>query len=173
VYVDESKLRPFRLAATVVTAGDVALVRRTLREQLLPNQQRLHFKSERRDRRRSLLRTMTALPVEVWLYEAGTVHRNQLTARDACLAALVEDLLHTPGHVRLFIENEESVAHRDRTTLFRALSKLTPAEQVSYAHVAPKDEPGLWVSDGIAWCWPKGGIWRDLVKDVVSRVRSV
>lgn len=173
VYVDESKVAPFRIAATVVRAGDVAAVRRDLRRLLLPNQQRLHFKSEHDRRRRTHLRTMTELPVEVWLYEAVTAPGGEVQKRSACLSSLIDDLVTAPSPVRLFIENDQSVMRHDRSALYSAVAKHSAQKQVSYCHVAARDEPGLWISDGVAWCWPKGGTWRELARPLVRRVQQV
>jgi hypothetical protein len=173
VYVDESKVPPFSVAASIVSAHDVGTVRHTLCQLLLTNQKRLHFKSEKDQRRRTHLQTMARLPVSVWLYRAEATSGGEIRKRSACLTALIEDLAGQDGDVRLYIENDQSVVRHDRATIYAALAKQAAYDQISYCHVAAKDEPGLWISDAVAWCWPKGGTWRKLAEPLVTRQTSV
>jgi hypothetical protein len=116
---------------------------------------------------------MSDLPVTVWIYEASTVRGGEVLRRSACLSKLTEDLVTQPGPVRLFIEDDQSVVRHDRSALYAALSKYAAHDQISYCHVPARAEPALWISDGVAWCWPKGGDWQQLARPLVSHVHQV
>ena len=42
-----------------------------------------------------------------------------------------------------------------------------------YEHLSPRMEPLLWIPDAVAWCWAKGGVWKDRVLPLVDGVRTL
>nr|WP_229715266.1 hypothetical protein [Subtercola lobariae] len=71
---------------------------------------------------------------------------------------LVKDLAESRAS-RLVIERDDSLVSADRRMIRTALETHNYVEHLSYAHVSPSDEPLLWVSDAVAWCFQAGGDW--------------
>ncbi|SEP84941.1 hypothetical protein SAMN05216188_101679 [Lentzea xinjiangensis] len=65
----------------------------------------------------------------------------------------------------------ESCAHqdvRDRQTLAAVLEKVD--EPFTYEHLRPAEDPVLWASDALAWCFGAGGDWRHRVQPMLDAV---
>ncbi|GGO94393.1 hypothetical protein GCM10011584_35320 [Nocardioides phosphati] len=168
VFVDETKARDYVMAAATVMPGDVNPARKILRGLLLPNQQRIHFTKEKDPRRKQLLTAMCQLDVQVHLYVART--RDHVAGRQACMKAILDDTLRL-GATKLVLERDESLQEADRRFISdRFRLELDSPE---YLHLAPKDEPMLWVSDAVAWCQQRGGDWRTLCADLVASTRHL
>lgn len=43
----------------------------------------------------------------------------------------------------------------------------------TYEHLAPHEEPLLWVADGVAWAWGAGTDWRRRVAPLLADVRRI
>ncbi|WP_211879441.1 hypothetical protein [Pseudarthrobacter albicanus] len=92
-------------------------------------------------------------------------------ARHLCLERLLDDLM-AAGATRLVLESDESLEQADRRIIAKHLLALGTGEGLQYMHCKPHEEPLLWVSDAVAWCYQKGGdgIRRaaPLVQDIVN-----
>ncbi|MGC4936322.1 hypothetical protein [Kribbella sp. DT2] len=157
VFVDETKSKGLLMAAAVCRPGDVAVHRKALRSLLLPGQERLHFNHETNARRRQILATIAEFRIFADLYSAD---RDTLTARRACLEAIVRDQAGTAE--RLVVEREESTFEHDRRTLHAACNRYKCFD-LRWELMVPKLDPLLWVPDAIAWAWARGGHWRRTV----------
>ena len=131
----------------------------------------LHFVKEREARKGQLLSTVTDLSVRVSLYDASRV-RDPKAARRACLEQIVADLAELPAH-RLVIEQDDSLLRSDQEALYRAVRASGVEGQLVYEHLSPRTEPLLWIPDAVAWCWAKGGVWKDRVLPLVDEVRTL
>jgi hypothetical protein len=169
VFVDETKERAFLVTAAVVGARDLDVARKTVRGLVLRGQRRLHFASERDARRRQILDAVLPLTAEVVVYD-GTAHRRR-RQRDACLEALVADVAER-GFGMLVLERDDSVLEQDRRLLYRRVRELG-CEDLVYRHQRAREEPLLAIPDAIAWCWQRGGHWRDRVRGLVGEIRPV
>ncbi|TCC31778.1 hypothetical protein [Kribbella speibonae] len=157
VFVDETKSRGLLMAAARCPAGDVAVNRKSLRALLLPGQERLHFNHETDARRKQILGVVAESHPVVDLYRAD---RDTLAGRTRCLQAIVRDVAGTAE--RLVIEREESSYDHDRRTLHAAVLQRR-CYDLSWALIAPKLDPLLWMPDAVAWAWARGGLWRQRV----------
>ena len=167
-FLDESKQRTYVVTIALAPPGDLNVLRRALRAQLLPGQSAVHFKHERDGRKRQVLRAMLALPVIAMVYECDLPGQNR--ARQACLRALVDDLIQLKAE-RLVLEIAEGDLAADRRTLFEAVR--ASGQELRYDHVRPATEPMLWVSDAVAWAWCRNTQWRRQVAPLVAQVRKV
>ena len=166
-FVDESKEPAYVVACTFVESHRADAVRQTLCSLRLRGEQRLHFKSEHNDRRGHLVKAMLDLDVSVHVYVGN--HPKHADSRRAALEALVEDSLSL-GLQRLVIELDDSVMAADRRLL---ASRLRGEERAfHYAHLRPSQEPLLWVSDAVAWCWQKRS-WRQRIRPLVAKEHEV
>lgn len=90
--------------------------------------------------------------------------------RPQCLRALVADAGFS-GAGRLVLERDESVEAADRRVIAEELRRI--GAQVDYRHCQAYEEPMLWVSDAVAWCFQKGGAWRAAISPIVADVRHL
>ncbi|MFD7847105.1 hypothetical protein ACFV4K_29775 [Nocardia sp. NPDC059764] len=170
-FVDETKEKGLMVAATLTEVCHLQQARKTIQSKRLPGQSRIHFKQERDSRRREICSILVTLPVQVIVYDASGI-RNAVEARTSCLTAVVEDLAGIGGR-RLTIEQDDSLVQSDRRTLYNAVRKFEVNEDFNYEHKRPNQEPLLWVSDAVAWCFAKGGEWRLRVKPLIKEVRKL
>jgi len=154
-----------------VLPEDLVSARSELRKLLLPNQRKIHFTSERDSRRRFIITQMIKIGVTATIYAAPPgIH--ELAARQACLRELALDARHRNAEM-LVIERDDSTLEHDRRTLFESLGSARHVDAVRYEHRRPHEESLLWLPDAIAWCWSKGGSWRERVQDAVTEVVNV
>lgn len=167
VFVDESKARGYYVAASVVAAAEVNTVRRAVAELRRPGQRRVHFKSESDSTRKAFISSVARMEISAVVYMAQGPDR---LARPQCLRALVADAGFS-GAGRLVLERDESVEAADRRVIAEELRRI--GAQVDYRHCQAYEEPMLWVSDAVAWCFQKGGAWRAAISPIVADVRHL
>ncbi|MDL9978754.1 hypothetical protein [Microbacterium candidum] len=164
IFIDESKARGYYVIATATAFGSIHATNKLLRELLKPGQNRLHFKSESDSRRRLILSTMSTLDVRVSVW--GVRGLPDKVARPRCLEALVEEAA-TAGASQLIIERDASLERADRQ-LIAGVLRRTDVAGMRYEHCAPHEQPLLWVSDAVAWCYSNGGDWVRRVEAIVE-----
>src|SRR5207245_1883422 len=111
------------------------------------------------------------LPVQVVIYD-GTATGSEKEARQACLSELVTDLAKHAVH-RLVIEQDDSVLDFDKRLLYQHVRGAGIAHTLQYGHMRAHEECLLAIPDAVAWCWAKGGRWRNKVAPVVVDVRQL
>lgn len=169
VFVDETKRRGLLIAAAAVAPAQLDPARRTMRSLILPRQRRLHLVKESDGRRKKILDAIVELAPAVTLYDA-TAHPPK-RQREACLRALAADLM-TARVQRLVLERDEALEELDREVLYQQVRRLDYAD-LRYEHLRAHQEPLLAIPDAVAWCWSRGGIWQDRVREIVHGVRIV
>ncbi|WP_407688670.1 hypothetical protein [Mycobacterium sp. HUMS_1102779] len=172
VFIDESKRRDYVVVAAVLVPDDLRALRHVVTELLLPGQRSLHMTDESDGRRTTIAQAFVSAGVEATVYDAGRSYRTQLQARAACLRLLVDDLATAPDDAFLIIDQDDSLVHSDRQLLFQAVRKVDRLESMRYDHRRRHEELLLGIPDAIAWCWAKGGRWRNLIGPMVSSVRN-
>jgi hypothetical protein len=166
IYVDESKARGYVLVASFHIGKDAELVK-ALRKFILPGQTRLHMTKESDGRRRQILDAIIAAEGTATVYDAG--HRygaNQLAARAAGLQAIVEDA--GQQQTLIVLEQDDSLIQWDRQFLYQAVRAVNQANSIRYEHHRAKSRLLLTVPDAIAWCWARGGEWRQRIEGVAE-----
>ncbi|WP_147375272.1 hypothetical protein [Jiangella rhizosphaerae] len=164
-FVDESFSTDYVVAAAVVPAADVNAARAALRGVLRPGQRRIHFKDERPRREDQVLSVIESLEVTATVY----VTKNERKARGVCLERMVPDLA-AAGVSRLVLERDESLVRFDRQVLARLTREYCPG--LVYEHLRAHSDLLLCVPDAIAWCWAKGGRWRQRVAGYTVESRT-
>jgi len=170
-FVDETKQHGLLVVSTVVDVAHLHDARKQMQGCRMKGQNRIHFKKESDQRRRSICAVICELDVKVYVYDATRMAR-QAAARAACLTAAVEDLAAL-GARRLIIEQDDSLMESDRRALYAAVRKCGVDEELVYQHTRPNHEPILWVSDAVAWCVAKGGDWRRRVDPIITATRTI
>lgn len=171
VFVDESKQRNYLLVAAVVMPADIAAARRELRALVMPGQRRLHMKKESAARRSAIIEAIASTGTSAKIYSAGRAGR-ELVAREACMRAVVADMIAGGQHV-LVIEQDDSLLWWDQQRLIEITRETGCRDSLRYEHQRAEHELLLAVPDAIAWCWAKGGLWRERVQALVTDVRHV
>ncbi len=86
------------------------------------------------------------------------------------MARLVTHLIDARAE-RLVIESRDSLDRRDRHCIAAVLRKASA--DLSYVHMLPHNEPGLWWPDAVAWAFGAGGVWKAMVAPLVQHVFEV
>ena len=137
-------------------------------------QRSLHMKDEKESRKRAIADTIVrfqSLGLGVALYDAGRAGTER-ERRARCLRALLDDVV-SDQQTRVLLDRDESLVSWDRQTLLDLTSSGGSRDRISYAHVSRHQEPLLILPDAVAWCWAKGGHWRQRVRPIVIAVREV
>ncbi|MEU7527374.1 hypothetical protein AB0A74_16685 [Saccharothrix sp. NPDC042600] len=164
-FLDESRRGSTYLVAVVtVQPRDLDRLRSAIRRLVKPGQRRIHFAKESNGRRGEVVTRLHALGLRarIWL----CAHNDDIVARRVCLAAAAAHLVEA-GAARLVLESCQHQDGRDRHTLAAVAGKLS---DFSYEHLKPLEDPLLWSSDAIAWCYGAGGEWRRRVEGLVDAV---
>ncbi len=154
VFIDESKARGYIVAATAASPSSIRDAEKALRGLLKPGQRRIHFKSERDSRRREIHARMCELDLRAAVWVTKGLPNKE--ARDMCLAS-VTSLCCLAQVATLVVERDESLMGADRKVISAVIRDET--HQLRYYHSVPHEQPLLWVSDAVAWCYTKGGDW--------------
>jgi hypothetical protein len=158
--------------AAVFMPSDLAEARRSLRALVMPGQRRLHMKKESDARRGTIIAAVAATGATCTIYNAGPSGRHELDARAACLRALVADVA-ADGHHMLVVEQDDSLLWWDRQHLIEITRDVGCRNTLRYEHRRAEQDMLLAVPDAIAWCWAKGGPWRDRVQTLVTEIRQI
>jgi hypothetical protein len=146
-------------------AAELAPLRAALRRLAKPGQRRVHFNDEGDRRRREILARITQLGLRahVWRHR----HADDVVARQTCLTELVPVVLALDVR-RLVLESCQHQDARDRRTLAAAVREHGGG--LEYEHRRPSEDPLLWVSDAVAWCYGAGGEWRRRAEPLLDSV---
>ncbi len=156
--------------AGVVLPEGLTAARKAMRTLVMPGQRRVHFHKESTARRRQIIATITGTGARARIYTSSG-RRREIDARAACLQAVVTDAAH--GAHMLVLEQDDSLLWWDRQRLFALTRQTGCADTLRYEHHRGAAEELLWIPDAIAWCWSRGGTWRQLVHPLVDDVRPV
>lgn len=172
VFVDETKRRDYLLVASVIVPAKLEVLRKVVRELVLPGQRRLHMKNESDPRKRAIAAAIVETGLVATVYDAGRRYRTERDRRAACLQALVVDTAGR-GDAMLVLEQDDTLLSWDNQRLVEFTRAAGCRETLRYEHRRAAAEPLLALPDAIAWCWAKGGDWRRRVAPVVTGVRTV
>lgn len=164
-FVDES-IRGDRYIMSCVLAEARTLrdVRLSMAELALHGQ--VHFRKESVRRRPMLVAAISVLPVEAFAVvvkrAAGVSHED---ARRDGLSAIVETLQER--EVSRLTLDRTTVAGADARTIRRVRSR---EPLLTFEHRASRDEPMLWVADGVAWAIGARGPWPERLGAVLTKI---
>jgi hypothetical protein len=170
VFIDESTVRGYTLAVTLVADDDVVRLRAAVKALVLPGQRRIHFTKESDRRRRAILSELRRLGVSVHIYRCAT--KDQVTGRRACLEAVVKFAVEQ-GVGLMVLEQITTQEREDRRLIGERLKRLAAVNPPLFRHESAASEPLLWVSDAVAWSTCKNGEWKARVAPLVSSLNSV
>lgn len=105
------------------------------------------------------------------IYNAGRADRNELGARESGLRAVAD--VAAAGHHILIIEQDDSLLWWDQQRLIEITRAVGCRDTLRYEHRRAEHDLLLAIPDAVAWCWAKGGQWRDRIQPLVTTVRQV
>lgn len=170
LFVDESKRRGVTFVCVLIASGDLSESRKAVRRLLMPGQSHIHFTKERDRRRKTLLAEFTKMPLHAAIYEAPQ-SLSEVEQRRLCLNAIVTDAVAIQAQ-HLVIERDDSQSVHDQRILYTSTHRHTPLPALEYRLVGKRDEPLLWVADGIAWAWTHTD-WRERIASLVIGHRQI
>jgi hypothetical protein len=174
IYVDETKAKGYLVAAVTGVEKQLILSRKQLGHLILPGQRSLHMRDEKDSRKREIADTIVGLAelgVRATIYDAGRA-QTERERRGRCLRALLDDAAHHAS-ARIVFDLDETLLGWDRQMMVELTRSGNLRERVTYTHATRHQELLLAIPDGIAWCWAKGGHWRQRVRPIIDAVREV
>lgn len=168
LYVDESKSKCFCMVGVVVARHDMDRVSRAMQEARVRGSSWIHFTKEKDAERSRILRVISALPVQALVVEA-TATKGKV-ARDQVLAAVTRWAVEH-GVARMVLDLDASTLQSDRRVIRQVL--VESGGELEYDHRRSRESPLLWLPDAVAWCWTRGGRWRQSADEVTNWVVSV
>lgn len=167
IYVDETKERGFVLVASVHLGPDVDTLRKTIRKLVLPGQNRIHMTKESDGRRKEIIGVICAAGgVQAMIYDAARRYSDAV-ARAKCLQGIIDDI-DPSQQTLLVLEQDDSLIRSDRQHLIEMVRASGCRDTLRYEHRRAKSELLLTVPDAVAWCWARGGPWRELISSITT-----
>lgn len=165
-FVDESSRgQRYLMGCVLIEAKDLPVVRREA-DSLVLTGGRVHFHNESAGRRRELLMAFAAMPVSAFVVVCHRRHGvTEFKARERCLTAIVERI-QADEVARLVIESRRDDSD-DHRTIHRARAALP---SLVYEHRSGRDEPLLWVADGVTWPAGAGAAWRAMLVTILRPI---
>lgn len=170
VFVDESKADRYILVAATVVPHDVQAGRQCVEALRHRGSSSIHMKGESDRTRKRIVAGLVDFGFRTLVVVADRGGR-ELDCRRSCLATVVHACVELDAS-RLVIERDDSVIKHDRQLLVQQSHQVAAGLKFQYAWMSRKEEPLLWVSDVVAWCYARGGIWGASVGPLISDVAS-
>ena len=169
-YVDESARSQYMLCGVNVLQENLSETRSALKELTQRGKSRVHMYEETRGRQHSIAREISKLDVSAWLISVSSATCKQPDSRFLAFRALAEIRMLKESRI-MILENSNSM-RRDNRTL-NEVSRNASFQFPHYRHMNSRHEPLLWLPDIIAWCYGRGGTWRDAVEPLVAEVIEI
>ena len=169
-YVDESVRDSFLLCGANVNQSMIPSIRDALREMKPSDRSHIHMYRERRSTQLAMANFVSALPISCWLVSISTATAKEPLARPLALAALT-NIKSIQGSRLLTLD--DTSARRVDSQILREVARGVEYQFPHYRHMNSRHEPLLWLPDIIAWCYGRGGTWRDAVEPLVTEVIEI
>jgi hypothetical protein len=170
IFADESKQANYIFGACIVEARLLEGIRKTLNELVLPGQRSLHFGSESETRRKQLLQTMLSLPCRIVVVESD--EKRSIEGRRIGLRQIIS-LANSLGSDHITIERDDSSYLSDSNLLRTEYLQRAAQGQRRFEILPRHQEPLLWIADGAAWSYQRGGKFRSkLLESGVEVIRA-
>jgi hypothetical protein len=170
-FSDESERPGLMLFGVVlVSPGDLAGARRSLRALLLPGQRQVHMAKESGRRRRALLDATAGLDglSAVVLRYRRPPGCDRLAARHLLLQAATGLVVGSGVTSWALDDQDPAQVARDRASIAHALAGVDRRLHPSYDHRPARSEPLIWAADTICWAVGAGGEWQARLGGLVT-----
>ena len=166
-YVDESVRDNFLLCGVNVGQSLIPGARDTMRKLKPKDRSHIHMYQERRSTQLAVADFVSTLPISCWIVNISTATAKEPMARGIALGAL-KDINALNGSRLLTLD--DTSARRVDSQILREVARNVDYQFPHYRHMNSRHEPLLWLPDIIAWCYGRGGTWRDAVEPLVTEV---
>ena len=174
VFVDETKAKRYLVAEAIVDESQLRDIRRVIKTLLLPGQRSVHMKAEGKPRRHKIadaIAGLAGLGVRTTIYDVGTVAGTDLDRRALAIGVLVGDIAAMQVAARIVFDMDVTLLSFDRQHMIEATRASAARDRIRYVHLPFASEPALAIPDVVAWCWARGGEWRERIRPIVTDVR--
>ena len=169
-YVDESARQSYLLCGVNVEQSRTAELRSNLRALRPPAQTRIHMYRESKATQERIVRELLTLEIHAWIIRVSRQVSKLPNSRHLAIRSTSQ--IESMRRSRLLVFDQSSSHLADR----RSLSEVASAVDFQfphYRHMNSRHEPLLWLPDIIAWCYGRGGPWRDAVEPLVDEVIEI
>jgi hypothetical protein len=169
-FVDESiRGQRYLMACVLVQPHDMPAMRSDVVALAGTKSSRVHFNAELDARRQVLLQTFAAFSIDSFVVVCRRRHGvTEFEARTRCLAYII-GALQMRSVERLVIESRQDDVDDERT-IHRHRQR---EPRLIFEHRRGRDEPLLWIADGVAWSVGAGPLWSDLLGTSLSQIIDV
>jgi hypothetical protein len=169
-YVDESIRKSFILCLVQVNSGELHEVRKHLRSLKHQGRNFIHMQEESKETQLRVAKGIMQLPVKATVIAASLLQVSHSMARASAISRAVTHLAFSDSQLVSF-DLSNNLA-RDRQVI-QQTARTMSASIPHYRHMNSRHEPLLWLPDIIAWCYGRGGTWRDAVEPLVAEVIEI
>jgi hypothetical protein len=169
LFVDETKAKGFTFAVATLPDNNLKSARSRLKAMRSAGQRSLHFKNESTRRRRWILAEIHSQGWQAVVLQSS--ENNMRAARTHCIALLL-GLAKTVAATKVTLELDQSLERYDRRDLYQLSRQIGLPESFQYLLLPRHAEPGLWVPDAVAWCFARGGSWRDRIQPILINFKD-
>jgi len=142
-------------------------IRQVMRDLRTKNSHHIHMYREPRGRQEHITQIVSNLEISAWLIEVSNNTAKEPLARNLAIQNI--------GNIQS-IRNSRLLTldyiNRNRidNSILRGIAQNANYQFPHYRHMNSRHEPLLWLPDIIAWCYGRGGTWRDAVEPLVTEV---
>ena len=169
-YIDESVRKSFILCLAQVNSSETGEIRKQLRTIRHHKRHFIHMQEESKATQLRISREILQLSISATIIVAGLEQVSNSTARSNAMSCAVTKPAFSDSQL-VTLDLSNSVA-RDRQ-IIREASRLHGGKFPHYRHMNSRHEPLLWLPDIVAWCYGRGGPWRDAVEPLVDEVIEI
>ena len=166
-YIDESIRKSFILCMAQVNSSEITEVRKQLRFLKHPGRHFIHMQEESKENQLRIAKGILQYPVRASILVANLDQTSHSMARSTAITRAVTHPAFANSQLVTF-DLSNSLAH-DRQ-IIHEVSQVSNLTIPHYRHMNSRHEPLLWLPDIIAWCYGRGGSWRDAVEPLVTEV---
>lgn len=155
-HVDESSgiqsdgQRLYVMGAVLSTGEQEPVLKKVLREALLPGEDHLHWREEQPGRRLELAHLISGCELIGALVVAGvTDNRKQESARRAILTYLLPVLQHQETTDQVVIESRHQSDAHDKRTVNRLRQNRTITAHMHIDYLRKREDERLWIADAL------------------------
>jgi hypothetical protein len=166
-YIDESIRKSFILCMTQVNSSEIAQVRKQLRFLKHPRRHFIHMQEESKENQLRIAKGILQCPVTASILVANLDQTSHSMARAAAITRAVTHAAFANSQLVTFDLSNSLTQDRQ---VIREVPQVSNLNIPHYRHMNSRHEPLLWLPDIIAWCYGRGGTWRDAVEPLVTEV---
>jgi hypothetical protein len=167
IYVDESIRNSYFLCAVQVDTSQISQLRLKAKMLRTNGQTSVHMQTETKSRQSQIATNISSFEFRAILFHVTRPGITDLSARRIALESMFMNSQMFSAQLITF-DTSNSI-QQDR----RIISEVSRSKGINiphYRHMNSRHEPLLWLPDIVAWCYGRGGLWRDAVEPLVNEV---